>query len=62
MIKGAMKKGDEIIAVVETDDMKILYREVNGMREIKVEQKERREIQLIDISRPRARPAKRKSA
>ena len=31
------------------------------MREIKVEEKQKKEIQLIDI-RPRARPAKRKSA
>ena len=61
MIKGIMKTGDEIIAIVETDEVKIIVRQVNGMREIKIEEKERKEIQLIDI-RPRARPAKRKSA
>lgn len=61
MIKGIMKTGDEIIAVVETDEVKVIIREVNGMREIKIEEKVKKEIQLIDI-RPRARPAKRKSA
>lgn len=61
MKKGIVKIGDEIIAVVETDEVKVIMREVNGMREIKVEEKQKKEIQLIDI-RPRARPAKRKSA
>ena len=61
MIKGIMKTGDEIIAVVETDEVKVIVRQVNGMREIKIEEKVKKEIQLIDI-RPRARPAKRKSA
>ena len=61
MIKGIMKTGDEIIVVVETDEVKVIIREVNGMREIKIEEKQKKEIQLIDI-RPRARPAKRKSA
>lgn len=61
MIKGIMKTGDEIIAVVETDEVKVIIREVNGMREIKIEEKQKKEIQLIDI-RPRARPEKRKSA
>ncbi|QUO31559.1 hypothetical protein KFE17_11955 [Faecalicatena sp. Marseille-Q4148] len=61
MKKGIAKIGDEIIAVVETDEVKVIMREVNGMREIKVEEKQKKEIQLIDI-RPRARPAKRKSA
>lgn len=61
MKKGIAKIGDEIIAVVETDEAKVIMREVNGMREIKVEEKVKKEIQLIDI-RPRARPAKRKSA
>ena len=61
MIKGIMKIGDEIIAVVETDEVKVIVRQVNGMREIKIEEKQKKEIQLIDI-RPRARPAKRKSA
>ena len=61
MKKGIVKIGDEIIAVVETDEVKVIIREVNGMREIKVEEKVKKEIQLIDI-RPRARPAKRKSA
>ncbi len=61
MKKGIAKIGDEIIAVVETDEVKVIMREVNGMREIKVEEKVKKEIQLIDI-RPRARPAKRKSA
>lgn len=61
MKKGIVKIGDEIIAVVETDEVKVIMREVNGMREIKVEEKVKKEIQLIDI-RPRARPAKRKSA
>lgn len=61
MKKGIAKIGDEIIAVVETDEVKVIIREVNGMREIKVEEKVKKEIQLIDI-RPRARPAKRKSA
>ncbi len=61
MKKGIAKIGDEIIAVVETDEVKVIMREVNGMREIKIEEKVKKEIQLIDI-RPRARPAKRKSA
>lgn len=61
MIKGIMKIGDEIIAVVETDEVKVIVRQVNGMRKIKIEEKQKKEIQLIDI-RPRARPAKRKSA
>lgn len=61
MKKGIVKIGDEIIAIVETDEVKVIMREVNGMREIKVEEKQKKEIQLIDI-RPRARPAKRKSA
>ena len=61
MKKGIVKIGDEIIAVVETDEVKVIMREVNGMREIKIEEKQKKEIQLIDI-RPRARPAKRKSA
>lgn len=61
MIKGIMKTGDEIIVVVETDEVKVIVRQVNGMREIKIEEKVKKEIQLIDI-RPRARPAKRKSA
>lgn len=61
MKKGIAKIGDEIIAVVETDEVKVIMREVNGMREIKIEEKQKKEIQLIDI-RPRARPAKRKSA
>lgn len=61
MKKGIAKIGDEIIAVVETDEVKVIMREVNGMREIKIEEKPKKEIQLIDI-RPRARPAKRKSA
>lgn len=61
MKKGIAKIGDEIIAVVETDEVKVIIREVNGMREIKIEEKQKKEIQLIDI-RPRARPAKRKSA
>lgn len=61
MIKGIMKTGDEIIVVVETDEVKVIVRQVNGMREIKIEEKQKKEIQLIDI-RPRARPAKRKSA
>lgn len=61
MIKGIMKTGDEIIAVVETDEVKVIVRQVNGIREIKIEEKQKKEIQLIDI-RPRARPAKRKSA
>ncbi len=61
MIKGIMKTGDEIIVVVETDEVKVIVRQVNGMREIKIEEKPKKEIQLIDI-RPRARPAKRKSA
>lgn len=61
MIKGIMKIGDEIITVIETDEVKVIIREVNGMREIKIEEKQKKEIQLIDI-RPRARPAKRKSA
>ncbi len=61
MKKGIVKIGDEIIAVVETDEVKVIIREVNGMREIKIEEKQKKEIQLIDI-RPRARPAKRKSA
>lgn len=61
MKKGIVKIGDEIIAVVETDEVKVIVRQVNGMREIKIEEKPKKEIQLIDI-RPRARPAKRKSA
>ena len=61
MIKGIMKTGDEIIVVVETDEVKVIVRQVNGMREIKIEEKPKKEIQLIDI-RPRARTAKRKSA
>lgn len=61
MKKGIAKIGDEIIAVVETDEVKVIVRQVNGMREIKIEEKVKKEIQLIDI-RPRARPAKRKSA
>lgn len=61
MKKGIAKIGDEIIAVVETDEVKVIMREVNGMREIRIEEKVKKEIQLIDI-RPRARPAKRKSA
>lgn len=61
MKKGIVKIGDEIIAVVETDEVKVIIREVNGMREIKIEEKQKKEIQLIDIW-PRARPAKRKSA
>lgn len=61
MIKGIMKIGDEIITVIETDEVKVIIREVNGMREIKIEEKVKKEIQLIDIQ-PRARPAKRKSA
>lgn len=61
MKKGIAKIGDEIIAVVETDEVKVIMREANGMREIRIEEKVKKEIQLIDI-RPRARPAKRKSA
>lgn len=61
MIKGIIKIGDEIITMAETEEVKVIIREVNGMREIKVEEKQKKEIQLIDI-RPRARPAKRKSA
>ena len=61
MIKGIMKTGDEIIVVVETDEVKVIVRQVNGMREIKIEEKPKKEIQLIDILGC-ARPAKRKSA
>lgn len=60
MKKGIAKIGDEIIAVVETDEVKVIVRQVNGMREIKIEEKAKKEIQLINIQ-PRARPAKRKS-
>ena len=35
MIKGIMKTGDEIIVVVETNEVKVIVRQVNGMREIK---------------------------
>lgn len=61
MKKGIAKIGDEIIAVVETDEVKVIIREENGMRKIEIEEKQKKEIQLIDI-RPRARPTKRKSA
>lgn len=61
MIKGIAKIGDEIITVAETDEVKVIIREEDGMRKIEIEEKPKKEIQLIDI-RPRARPAKRKSA
>lgn len=61
MIKGIAKIGNEIITIAETDEVKVIIREENGMRKIEIEEKRKKEIQLIDI-RPRARPAKRKSA
>lgn len=61
MIKGIAKIGNEIITIAETDEVKVIIREENGMRKIEIEEKQKKEIQLIDI-RPRARPAKRKSA
>lgn len=60
MKKGIAKIGDEIITVAETDEVKVIIREEDGMRKIEIEEKQKKEIQLIDI-RPRARPAKRKS-
>lgn len=61
MIKGIAKIGNEIITIAETDEVKVIIREENGMRKIEIIEKRKKEIQLIDI-RPRARPAKRKSA
>ena len=61
MIKGIAKIGNEIITIAEKDEVKVIIREENGMRKIEIEEKRKKEIQLIDI-RPRARPAKRKSA
>ena len=61
MKKGIAKIGNEIITIAETDEVKVIILEENGMRKIEIEEKQKKEIQLIDI-RPRARPAKRKSA